>query len=42
MASRPARAASGQGHAAERIADALRGIPVDEWHPALDKTHALI
>jgi UDP-N-acetylglucosamine 2-epimerase (non-hydrolysing) len=32
----------GDGHAAERIVDALRGIAVDEWHPALDRTRALI
>jgi len=31
----------GDGHAAKRIVDALRGIPVDEWRPGLHTTHVL-
>jgi UDP-N-acetylglucosamine 2-epimerase (non-hydrolysing) len=31
----------GDGRAAERIVDALLGLPVDEWRPALEDTPAL-
>jgi UDP-N-acetylglucosamine 2-epimerase (non-hydrolysing) len=31
----------GDGRAAERIVAALRGLPVDEWRPALEHSHAL-
>jgi UDP-N-acetylglucosamine 2-epimerase len=31
----------GDGRAAERIVDALLGLPVDEWRPELQDTPAL-
>jgi UDP-N-acetylglucosamine 2-epimerase (non-hydrolysing) len=31
----------GDGRAAERIVDALRGLPVDEWRPTLDTANVL-